>query len=180
MVCLRTVFVQTSNFVQPGQANGSSTSATTVVIILWGDLPRPDDVIAGSHKDRAGDHHPDRKRSKHSQESMWCCCWAFPQPCWYVWIVIRKTTISNYHCIRDYFKIVVLLCIDDDGNNQWPELLKFLFDSVNSPNVGLREAALHIFWWALNDLQCDIPQESWLSCCSCIVYRIKSMEKAGW
>uniref|UniRef100_A0A6Q2YWX7 Importin-5 n=1 Tax=Esox lucius TaxID=8010 RepID=A0A6Q2YWX7_ESOLU len=36
--------------------------------------------------------------------------------------------------------------IDDDGNNQWPELLKFLFDSVNSDNVGLREAALHIFW----------------------------------
>lgn len=37
--------------------------------------------------------------------------------------------------------------LDDDGNNQWPELLKFLFDSVNSDNVGLREAALHIFWW---------------------------------
>ncbi|CAB1327664.1 unnamed protein product [Coregonus sp. 'balchen'] len=36
--------------------------------------------------------------------------------------------------------------LDDDGNNQWPELLKFLFDSVNSDNVGLREAALHIFW----------------------------------
>ncbi|KAG7504065.1 importin-5 [Solea senegalensis] len=36
--------------------------------------------------------------------------------------------------------------IDDDGTNQWPEVLKFLFDSVNSDNVGLREAALHIFW----------------------------------
>ncbi|KAM8722774.1 importin-5 [Acanthopagrus schlegelii] len=36
--------------------------------------------------------------------------------------------------------------IDDDGNNQWPELLKFLFDSVNSDSVNLREAALHIFW----------------------------------
>nr|XP_033804302.1 importin-5 [Geotrypetes seraphini] len=36
--------------------------------------------------------------------------------------------------------------IDDDGNNQWPEALKFLFDSVSSQNVGLREAALHIFW----------------------------------
>ncbi|XP_068165372.1 importin-5 isoform X2 [Antennarius striatus] len=36
--------------------------------------------------------------------------------------------------------------IDDDGNNQWPELLKFLFESVNSDNVNLREAALHIFW----------------------------------
>uniref|UniRef100_A0A672KA94 IPO4/5-like TPR repeats domain-containing protein n=2 Tax=Sinocyclocheilus grahami TaxID=75366 RepID=A0A672KA94_SINGR len=36
--------------------------------------------------------------------------------------------------------------IDDDGNNQWPEILKFLFDSVNSQDVNLREAALHIFW----------------------------------
>uniref|UniRef100_A0A8C0V8D4 Importin 5 n=1 Tax=Cyanistes caeruleus TaxID=156563 RepID=A0A8C0V8D4_CYACU len=27
--------------------------------------------------------------------------------------------------------------IDEDGNNQWPEVLKFLFDSVNSQNVGL-------------------------------------------
>uniref|UniRef100_A0A7M4FMT9 Importin 5 n=1 Tax=Crocodylus porosus TaxID=8502 RepID=A0A7M4FMT9_CROPO len=36
--------------------------------------------------------------------------------------------------------------IDEDGNNQWPEGLKFLFDSVSSQNMGLREAALHIFW----------------------------------
>ncbi|KAG5852294.1 hypothetical protein ANANG_G00060860 [Anguilla anguilla] len=36
--------------------------------------------------------------------------------------------------------------IDDDGNNQWPEVLKFLFDSVNSQDVGLRESALHMFW----------------------------------
>ncbi|KAL7845929.1 hypothetical protein AOLI_G00241210, partial [Acnodon oligacanthus] len=36
--------------------------------------------------------------------------------------------------------------LDDDGNNQWPEILKFLFESVNSQNVALREAALHIFW----------------------------------
>lgn len=36
--------------------------------------------------------------------------------------------------------------IDDDGNNQWPEVLKFLFDSINSDSVTLRESALHIFW----------------------------------
>uniref|UniRef100_A0AAR2JTX9 TOG domain-containing protein n=1 Tax=Pygocentrus nattereri TaxID=42514 RepID=A0AAR2JTX9_PYGNA len=29
--------------------------------------------------------------------------------------------------------------LDDDGNNQWPEILKFLFESVNSQNVALRE-----------------------------------------
>lgn len=39
-----------------------------------------------------------------------------------------------------------LSCADDDGNNQWPEVLKFLFDSVNSDSVTLRESALHIFW----------------------------------
>lgn len=40
------------------------------------------------------------------------------------------------------------LCIvDEDGNNQWPEGLKFLFDSVSSQSMGLREAALHIFWY---------------------------------
>lgn len=37
--------------------------------------------------------------------------------------------------------------LDEDGNNQWPEGLKFLFDSVSSQNMGLREAALHIFWY---------------------------------
>uniref|UniRef100_A0A8C5U4Q6 Importin 5 n=1 Tax=Malurus cyaneus samueli TaxID=2593467 RepID=A0A8C5U4Q6_9PASS len=36
--------------------------------------------------------------------------------------------------------------LDEEGNNQWPEVLKFLFDSVSSQDVGLREAALHIFW----------------------------------
>lgn len=45
-----------------------------------------------------------------------------------------------------FFLFYCLLCLDDDGNNQWQELLKFLFDSVNSDNVSLREAALHIFW----------------------------------
>lgn len=43
--------------------------------------------------------------------------------------------------------LIVMSLLDDDGNNQWPELLKFLFDSVNSDSVNLREAALHIFWW---------------------------------
>lgn len=45
-----------------------------------------------------------------------------------------------------HFNFHALLSSDDDGNNQWQELLKFLFDSVSSDNVGLREAALHIFW----------------------------------
>lgn len=42
-----------------------------------------------------------------------------------------------------------LCVVDEDGNNQWPEGLKFLFDSVSSQNMGLREAALHIFWYII-------------------------------
>ncbi|XP_020509996.2 importin-5 [Labrus bergylta] len=56
---------------------------------------------------------------------------------------------SSLNIRKKVCDIAAELCrnlIDDDGNNQWPELLKFLFDSVNSEKVGLREAALHIFW----------------------------------
>lgn len=35
--------------------------------------------------------------------------------------------------------------IDDDGNNPWTEILLFLFQCANSPNVHLQEAALRIF-----------------------------------
>ncbi|XP_013418000.1 importin-5-like isoform X1 [Lingula anatina] len=35
--------------------------------------------------------------------------------------------------------------IDEEGNNQWPEVLKFMFDCASSPDPGLKEGALHIF-----------------------------------
>lgn len=35
--------------------------------------------------------------------------------------------------------------IDDDGNNHWPEFLKFLFDCASSSNHVLRESALQMF-----------------------------------
>uniref|UniRef100_T1J449 TOG domain-containing protein n=1 Tax=Strigamia maritima TaxID=126957 RepID=T1J449_STRMM len=35
--------------------------------------------------------------------------------------------------------------IDDDGNNLWPEFLKFLFECANSPVVELKECALQMF-----------------------------------
>lgn len=60
--------------------------------------------------------------------------------------MIRCLEKITAYCNGGYFKMLLLLYLDDDGNNQWPELLKFLFDAVNSSNVGLREAALHIFW----------------------------------
>uniref|UniRef100_A0AAY4B4J1 TOG domain-containing protein n=1 Tax=Denticeps clupeoides TaxID=299321 RepID=A0AAY4B4J1_9TELE len=41
--------------------------------------------------------------------------------------------------------------IDDDGNNQWPEVLKFLFDSVNSQDVALREAVISALLQTMED-----------------------------
>lgn len=35
--------------------------------------------------------------------------------------------------------------IDDDGNNQWTEILQFLFQCANSQNAQLQESALRIF-----------------------------------
>ena len=35
--------------------------------------------------------------------------------------------------------------IDDEGNNMWPEFLKFLFELASSPNPDMKEAALRIF-----------------------------------
>ena len=34
---------------------------------------------------------------------------------------------------------------DDDGNNNWPEFLKFLFDCASSANPEVKEVALHMF-----------------------------------
>ncbi|GIX94542.1 importin-5 [Caerostris extrusa] len=36
-------------------------------------------------------------------------------------------------------------CIDDDGNNHWPDFLKYLFDSSSSPDPFIRELALLMF-----------------------------------
>ena len=35
--------------------------------------------------------------------------------------------------------------IDDEGNNMWPEFLKFLFELASSANPDMKEAALRIF-----------------------------------
>nr|XP_021523588.1 importin-5 [Aotus nancymaae] len=61
-------------------------------------------------------------------------------------IIQMETQSSMRKKICDIAAELARNLIDEDGNNQWPEGLKFLFDSVSSQNVGLREAALHIFW----------------------------------
>lgn len=35
--------------------------------------------------------------------------------------------------------------IDDDGNNQWPQFLQFLFSCANSPSPALKDSALRMF-----------------------------------
>ncbi|KAM9198032.1 LOW QUALITY PROTEIN: importin-5-like [Dugong dugon] len=61
-------------------------------------------------------------------------------------IIQMETQSSMRKKICDIAAELARNLIDEDGNNQWPEGLKFLFYSVSSQNVGLREAALHIFW----------------------------------
>uniref|UniRef100_A0A8C5JYC5 Importin 5 n=1 Tax=Jaculus jaculus TaxID=51337 RepID=A0A8C5JYC5_JACJA len=61
-------------------------------------------------------------------------------------IIQMETQSSMRKKVCDIAAELARNLIDEDGNNQWPEGLKFLFDSVSSQNMGLREAALHIFW----------------------------------
>ncbi|KAI5141125.1 Importin-5 [Manis pentadactyla] len=61
-------------------------------------------------------------------------------------IIQMETQSSMRKKICDIAAELARNLIDEDGNNQWPEGLKFLFDSVSSQNMGLQEAALHIFW----------------------------------
>uniref|UniRef100_A0A286XZM1 Importin 5 n=1 Tax=Cavia porcellus TaxID=10141 RepID=A0A286XZM1_CAVPO len=61
-------------------------------------------------------------------------------------IIQMETQSSMRKKICDIAAELARNLIDEDGNNQWPEGLKFLFDSVSSQNMGLQEAVLHIFW----------------------------------
>lgn len=35
--------------------------------------------------------------------------------------------------------------VDQDGNNQWPQFLQFLFQCANSPSPALKDSALRMF-----------------------------------
>lgn len=41
---------------------------------------------------------------------------------------------------------------DEDGSNQWPEFVKFLFECTLSSNVDMKESALIIFRWDIHFL----------------------------
>lgn len=59
-------------------------------------------------------------------------------------INVEQTTQMR-HKVCDVVAEVARNLIDDDGNNQWPEFLQFLFQCANAPNPILKEAALQIF-----------------------------------
>ncbi|XP_041502184.1 importin-5-like [Microtus oregoni] len=61
-------------------------------------------------------------------------------------IIQMETESSMRRKICDIAAELARNLIDEDGNNQWPEGLNFLFDSISSQSMGLREAALYIFW----------------------------------
>lgn len=63
-----------------------------------------------------------------------------------VLLAVQQSVSSNLRRkICEVVAEVARYLIDDDGNNQWPDLLQFLFQCVNSQNAELQEAALRIF-----------------------------------
>ncbi|XP_074657622.1 importin-5-like [Tubulanus polymorphus] len=60
-------------------------------------------------------------------------------------VVQQESLMSLRKKVCDCVAELARIMIDDDCNNKWPDILKFLFACVNSENADLRESALHIF-----------------------------------
>lgn len=56
-----------------------------------------------------------------------------------------EQTSSMRHKICDVAAEMARNLIDDDGNNQWPQFLEFLFQCASAPNPIMKEAALQMF-----------------------------------
>lgn len=65
----------------------------------------------------------------------------------HVLVLIQKDniTLRLRKKICDIASEISKNCIDNDGNNQWPDLLNFMFNGANSPNLELRECSLFLF-----------------------------------
>lgn len=59
--------------------------------------------------------------------------------------VQNEQTESIRRKVCDVAAEVARNLIDEDGNNQWPEFLQFLFQCANSPSPALKESALRMF-----------------------------------
>ncbi|KAL1491195.1 hypothetical protein ABEB36_011831 [Hypothenemus hampei] len=63
-------------------------------------------------------------------------------------VLLAVQQVQTEHLRRKVCEVVAEVArslIDDEGNNQWPEFLQFLFQCANDPNPVLREAALTMF-----------------------------------
>lgn len=60
-------------------------------------------------------------------------------------IVQQEQSDSMRRKICEVIAEVARNLIDEDGNNQWPEVLQFLFQCANAPSPLLKESALRIF-----------------------------------
>lgn len=125
-----------------GQTDGGGSAPAAAVLLLRGDLPGSDPGDADRREDGAAEQHPAGELAKHPQEGLRHRRRALQEPRGYGRAPpAPRSAIPSLHS-----ETLTPVPSDDDGNNQWPEVLKFLFDSVNSEDVGLREAALHVFW----------------------------------
>jgi len=61
-------------------------------------------------------------------------------------------------------------CLDEDGNNQWPDVLKFLYECCKSAEDKMKECALHIFiafpgiFGSQQDTYLQVIKEMLISC----------------
>ncbi|GBL83789.1 Importin-5 [Araneus ventricosus] len=63
-------------------------------------------------------------------------------------LLLRLQADINHNLRRKICDVAAELarnCIDDEGNNHWPDFLKYLFDSARSPDPFIREIALLMF-----------------------------------
>ncbi|CAL1261451.1 unnamed protein product [Larinioides sclopetarius] len=63
-------------------------------------------------------------------------------------LLLRLQADVNHNLRRKICDVAAELarnCIDDEGNNHWPDFLKYLFDSARSPDPFIREIALLMF-----------------------------------
>ncbi|CAG9771200.1 unnamed protein product [Ceutorhynchus assimilis] len=63
-----------------------------------------------------------------------------------VLLAVQQVRTENLrHKVCEVVAEVARNMIDDDGNNQWPEFLQFLFHCANDPSPMMKEAALTMF-----------------------------------
>ena len=63
-------------------------------------------------------------------------------------IILRDFSHILFTDMRMIIICWLLLFVDEEANNNWPEVLQFMFDCVQSDDARLKDAALQIFRYA--------------------------------